>query len=331
MNNQRKLIGSGLLAALLLIATAVVAPAATIPATTDYHNATTPMITGTVIGLNQQDIRVATEQGDEVLLTTDSHSVVPADLTEEMRVRIQFHYVDDGSRHVDRVIPIREGQKTTRELAYSREVDEDRDSEAGVRYAAMESRVEAHHDRDFTHDGRPRVTSSRTIPATHAYDVATRPMVAGYVDAVNDQRIVVETVSGPVTVQMDSHTLVPSTLHSGMGVRVEYQQMEDGDFVARRVTEDRFYAAEHMHRTYVPARENEDHEFDRTSASREETRHEKHEHQAYARDQGERPTGYDQNNQKRLPNTAGAEPWIAMFGVLSLGAGWLVQRRGPRL
>src|SRR5262249_46317750 len=191
--------------------------------------------------------RGATEQGDEVLPTTDSHSVVPADMTEEMRVRIQFHYVNDGSRHVDRVIPIRGGQKTTRELAYSREVDEDRDADEGVRYAAMEgARVEAHHDRDFTHDGRLRVTSSRTIPATHGYELATRPMIAGPVDAVNDQRIVVETESGPVTVQMDSHTLVPSTLHSGMGVRVEYQQMENGDFVARRVTEDRFYAAEHM-------------------------------------------------------------------------------------
>ena len=328
MNNERKLLGGGrraaLLLALLLVFTAGVAPAAPIPATTDDRNATTPMITGTVIGLDQQDIRVATEQGDEVLLTADSHSIVPADLDVEMLVRIQSHYLNDGSRHVDRVIPVREGQKITRDLAYSHEIDEDGDADQ-VRYAALEEPGdEAHHHRDFGHDAQLRVASSATIPATHEYELATRPMIAGWVDAVNDQRIVVETASGPITVQMDSHTLVPSSLHSGMGVRVEYQQMENGDFVARRITEDRFYATEHLNRTYVPAEEGEEgSESDRTSASREEA-----EHAAYASNQQDHPQG---NDQDELPNTAGPESWLAVFGMLSLGAGWLVQRRGPKL
>ena len=32
----------------------------------------------------------------------------------------------------------------------------------------------------------------------------------------------------------------------------------------------------------------------------------------------------------RLPDTTGPDPWLAMFGLLSLSAGWLVQRRGPK-
>jgi hypothetical protein len=332
MNSVRRHLGGGLLAVLLLVLVAGVATAAPIPATMDYHNATTPMITGTVIALNPQDIRVATEQGDEALLTTDSHSIVPADLRVDMMVRIQFHYLDDGSRHVDRVIPLRGGDRTTREMAYSREVDEDRADrdDRDARYAAMEGSDEPrhHHDRDYTHDGRLRVTSSRTIPSTHGYDLATRPTIAGWVDAVNDQRIMVETENGPVTVQMDSRTLVPSTLHSGMGVRVDYQQVENGDFVARRITEDRHYAAEHLNRSYVPAEEGEEEpEFDRTSASREERAHEKIDHHpAYASNERTN-TGTG----SRLPDTAGPDPWFAVFGMLSLGAGWLVQRRGPRL
>src|SRR5262245_16089452 len=127
MNSIRKHLGGGLLAVLLLVLAAGVATSAPIPATMDYHNATTPMITGTVIGLTPEDIRVATEQGDEALLTTDSHSIVPTDLRVGMMVRIQSRYLNDGSRHVERVIPLRGGDRTTRDLAYSREVDEDSD------------------------------------------------------------------------------------------------------------------------------------------------------------------------------------------------------------
>src|SRR2546428_7460625 len=67
-------------------------------------------------------------------------------------------------------------------------------------------------------------------------------MLAGRVAMVNDYRIVVDTDQGhAVAVEMDSRTLIPTDLQSGMGVRVEYKTLEDGTKLATRVTPLRDY------------------------------------------------------------------------------------------
>ena len=242
------------LTALLLVAAAGAAFATTtIPATTEYRNATQPMVTGTVLMMNQRSISVETEQGDDVTLTLDSRSVVPMDLTPGMMVRVEFHYMNDGSRHVGRVIPVRSGEKTTREVAYSRHGFGD---EVEVRYASWDrTDVDAYHASYETAE-KPRlsVNAPSRIPATQAYKVATEPVIAGRVAGVNDQRIVIDTEhSGRVTLQMDSRTVIPSNLQSGMGVRVGYTIKDNGAFLAQRVTEDPHYAHDGEHLTYVPS------------------------------------------------------------------------------
>src|SRR4029450_13829494 len=74
------------------------------------------------------------------------------------------------------------------------------------------------------------------IPNTHDYQLATQAMVVGRVVTVTDHRIVVDTDKGQrVPLEMDSRTLVPTDLQSGIGVRVEYRSIDNGDRLATRV------------------------------------------------------------------------------------------------
>ena len=94
-------------AAAWLVLAAGVAHAA-IPNTSDYLHRTTPMITGTVVSVNDQQIVVDTDQGNQVTLVMDSHTMLPTDLAPGMLMRAEFRVMENGQYYVNRITPIRD-------------------------------------------------------------------------------------------------------------------------------------------------------------------------------------------------------------------------------
>ena len=312
---------------LLLMLTAVGALGA-IPSPSDYRNATQPMITGTAALVNEHQLLVSTEQGEDVLLSLDSRTMVPADLSAGMMMRVEFNYLEDGSRYAKRIIPIRSGHRTDRELAYSREVHDDA---ADVQFASTghDQVIATRSSGAATVTNRPEGAPLEAVPATDAYIVATQPMIAGRVARVNDHMIAIDTDQGHrVALEMDSRTLVPTDLQSGMGVRVEYRTMENGTRLANRIVpiwdyemNERELANVEMEYTEdAVVAQNEPSASSTTPATSEETA-----------EQGA-PVSSDRDEDRRLPHTASQLPLVALLGLLALGAaGALMMNRRLRV
>ena len=309
--------------ALLLTLTAGPALAA-IPNTTDQRNASTPMITGTAMLVNEHQLLVKTEQGEEVLLSLDSRTMVPADLDRGMMMRVEFKYLEDGSRLAERIIPIREGQKTTRELAYANEREEDQQVAAYASSGPAEEHAEARMSHAGSVTNRPLGTPLRAVPATMPYRIATEPMLTGEVATVNDHRIVIDTDQGhPVPVEMDSRTLIPTDLQTGIGVRVEYKSLEDGTKLATRITEIPNWVGngnEARETAYEQNRETAENEAMPASMEHSSMRHAT---AVNEQNENERPAMTEaahENAARRLPDTASNEPLIALLGLAALAS-----------
>jgi hypothetical protein len=380
----KPVVSAWVLSAALLTPIAGASPAA-IPNTTDYRNATQPMITGTVRSVSQNELRVATEQGGDATLALDSHSIVPTDLRRGMMVRVEFHYGNDRTGYARRVIPIRHGDNPEREVAYSTERHRGNATEA--RFAAYDGdhdgwrdveaqdrdEMDNHHQDTDQSDWQDVRTNEdtrleSTIPNTHAYDIATRPMISGHVTRVNDQQIVVANKDGDeVELLMDSRTLMPSNLQSGMGVRVDYTTLPNGDYLAKRVTQDHALGQDQGDLSYrsdtdvdgtdqTPSGGNVDQpengtatpQSDQSNSSdgssgmnRDETATTPDSSQMNS-DMNNNPNdvnnpnrndsyGRDETNadrnEGRMPRTASQEPLVALFGASALAAGAYVLRR----
>lgn len=112
---------------------------AAIPSTTAYLLATQPMISGKVASVNDHTLVVDTDQGGRVTLAVDSKTMVPTDLAPGMAMRVEFKAMPDGHYYARRVIPIRGGVSTGRELAYTRSGDH-----AMAQYASHEGATQDH-------------------------------------------------------------------------------------------------------------------------------------------------------------------------------------------
>lgn len=352
---ERKPRWTGLAATVALLLVAGSALAA-IPTTTDHRNATQPMITGTAMLVNEHQLLVNTEQGEEVLLTLDTRTMVPADIAAGMMMRVEFKFLDDGTRYAERVIPIRSGQKVTRELAYSNERAPTDVQLAGTTESdAMGATHESHHGGTahvamgttadmnemrvrprrtfattaYSATNQPLGTPLRPIPATDAYNVATQAMIVGEVQAVNDHRMVVATDQGhDVRVEMDTRTLVPTDLQTGMGVRVEYRALGNGAKLATRVVPV-------WHETDITTAEMAGQEIAYASTDQviaqnqtQDTGHTDHAEHATtdqpATDVATEPT---QTSDGTLPATAGNLPMIGLLAILALGGAAALARR----
>ena len=305
--------------AVLLMCTASGALAA-IPSTADYRNATQPLITGRVLMVSEHDMVVSTEQGNEIPLTLDSRTMVPADLAQDMMVRVEFHFLDDGTRYAKRVIPIRSGQRVTRELAYSRERDDD---EAEVRYAAAYAMAEPHPSRVASVTNQPLNRAITPIPSTDEYQVATQAMVVGRVISVTDHRIVVDTDQGQrVALEMDSRTLVPTDLQSGIGVRVEYRAIDNGDRLATRIVPIRY---DRMHDgRFEEEITSPEEDFDATpgvNASTADYHGEGEDAYVAQATDADHDGDADDANPGSLPKTSSGEPLLILLGLLAVGSG----------
>jgi LPXTG-motif cell wall-anchored protein len=91
---------------------------AAIPNTSDYLHKTTPMITGTVFSVDDQQIVVDTDQGKQVTMVMDSHTMLPTDLAPGMLMRAEFHVMENGQYYVNRITPIRDAKQSSRSDAY---------------------------------------------------------------------------------------------------------------------------------------------------------------------------------------------------------------------
>lgn len=111
-----KSVVASVLALMVLAGTALAA----VPSTMAYKLATEPLISGRVASVNDHMMVVDTDQGGHVTLAVDTKTMVPSDLGPGMAMRVEFKAMPDGHLYARRVIPIRDGMNTGRELAYGR-------------------------------------------------------------------------------------------------------------------------------------------------------------------------------------------------------------------
>lgn len=224
----------------------IMAPAvlAATPPSTAYRFSSHPMISGTVVTVNDHQMVVNTDQGEQVTLELDTSTMAPRDLGPGMTMRAEFLAREDCRFYAQRIIPIRGGMSTERTQAYantrdSREVialdatAPGRDHEAGSAIQVdTDGRVSLPQQMS-THS--PGATMTAT-PNTADYNFSDRPMISGRVVSVNDHRLIIATNQGKaVGMVMDSRTMVPREVAPGTFLRVEFKQMTDGRYYAKRV------------------------------------------------------------------------------------------------
>jgi LPXTG-motif cell wall-anchored protein len=234
-------VGFATLALLALLAGTAMA---TIPATTAYHFSSHPMISGTVVTVNDHQMIVNTDQGEQVTLEVDSRTSAPRDLEPGMTMRAEFLALENCHFYAQRVMAIRDGTSLNRRQAYantrdSRDVIERNASASGgsIRQAGTVPLVPG------SRESRPQVigphspgTTMIATPASADYLFSTRPSMAGRVVTINDHQLVVDTEQGQmVGLVMDSRTLVPREVAPGTGLRAEFRQMKDGRYYATRI------------------------------------------------------------------------------------------------
>jgi hypothetical protein len=328
---DRTVIGSMLLLAMLLVgvqmarASQVVTVVAGAPSTTAYHFSSHPMISGTVVTVNDHQMVVDTDQGEQVTLEVDWRTMAPRDLGPGMVMRAEFLALEDCRFYAQRIIPIRGGMSTNRQQAYantndSREAMAHNASAPGV-YASqanVKNRASLYQARG-AHS--PVMTA---IPATADYQFSTRAMISGRVVSVNDHRLVVVTDQGqPVGLIMDSHTMVPREITPGSVLRAEFMQLKDGRYYAKRISQVSSSVAD-REQAYAQTRDSDlliaqnvpecgccsDAVAQNTVTAAVERR------EAVVTPVVESP--------ETLPQTASNQPLILLFGLFSLGCAGLV-------
>lgn len=316
---------SAIALAIAILALTAGAALAAIPSTTSYLYSATPVISGKVLWVNEHQLCVETEQGEEVVLALDSRSMVPVDLGPGMVMRAEFNVMDDGRKYAKRIVPIRNGMSAKRELAYSHERE---DAGTAAQYVSTTDGGGPENgpgtaSTALSSTNQAWGTSLVAAPSTEAHLVAMQPMIAGRVVTVNDHRIVVDTDQGQrVALEMDSRTIVPTDLASDMTVRVDYKTLTNGAKYARRITSTRSSTSREV--TYVPSHER--HEMMAQSAAvgaPTTTREPENPPQAMS-EEPESPPQTESEEAESLPQTASRQPLIALLGFLALGAAGVV-------
>jgi hypothetical protein len=193
----------GFVAALLTLS--VGTSFATVPPSIAYHFSSHPMISGTVVTVNDHQMVVNTDQrSEQVSLEVDSRTMAPRDLAPGMVMRAEFLALEDCHFYAERIMPVRGGMTTNRSQAYAQSTDsretiernatasgeyrgQNRESAASV--GASESLPQAMGDHS------PGATMTPT-PTKADYHFSTRPMLSGGVVSVNDHRLVIVTDQG---------------------------------------------------------------------------------------------------------------------------------------
>jgi hypothetical protein len=217
---------------------------AAIPPSIAYQFSSQPMISGSVVSVNDREMVVNTDQGEQVTLLMDSRTMVPRDLAPGMVMRAEFVAQEDCRFYARRIIPIRDGMSTNRSQAYAGTHDS---PEAIASSTSMATGNQPVHGQMMADAQAPRSTPEAASPSAPGANMtpvpgsaddwfSSRPMISGRVMAINDHRLVVETEQGKqVGLVMDSRTMVPGEVAPGSMMRAEFTQMKDGRYYANRI------------------------------------------------------------------------------------------------
>lgn len=331
-------------------------PAAALPAippSVAYQFSSHPMISGSVVSVNDRAMVVNTDQGEQVTLLMDSQTMAPLDLAPGMVMRAEFVAQEDCKFYARRIIPIRHGMSTNRSQAYAGAHDS---PEAIASSTSMVMGDQHAHGKMMTNaqpsQSVPEAVSPESpgatmtaVPGSANHWFSSRPMISGRVLAINDHRLVVATEQGrQVGMVMDSRTMVPSEVAPGSMMRAEFSQMEDGRYYANRIAvigpgdEAREQAYAHTRDgetelatnnadcgfTPVPAG-NATSDLEPREAATPEARSTPIEavamHEPSAAPVETAPVA---ESQKLLPQTASSQPWLLLAGLLALGSAGVV-------
>ncbi|HEY3216181.1 MAG TPA: hypothetical protein VGK93_06775 [Candidatus Eisenbacteria bacterium] len=81
------------------------------------------------------------------------------------------------------------------------------------------------------------LTAATTLAADLSYPHASKlPLITGTVVSASDYQVVVETDQGkPLTLAIDSRSMLPADLSPGMSIQAEFRLMENGQHYASRI------------------------------------------------------------------------------------------------
>ena len=231
--------------ALTILALSAGAGLAADPSTTAYRFSSHPMISGTVTTVNDRQMVVNTDQGEQVTLELDSRTMAPRDLGPGMVMRAEFLALEDCRLYAQRIVPVRGGTSLNRTQGYantrdSREVIGRHATALGVYHGAGSTSQAAAWSRENGppatgwHSPGPAMSAT---PTTADYVFSTRAMISGEVVSVNDHRLVVVTDQGQtVGMAMDSRTMVPREIAPGSVIRAEFSELKDGRYYAKAIS-----------------------------------------------------------------------------------------------
>ena len=235
MQSHIRLMSCIVLSAFSLLALRTETASAGTPATTAYQFASHPMISGTILTVNDHQMVVNTDQGQQVTLDVDTRTMAPRDMSPGMVMRADFIAQQDCHFYAQRIVAIRSGTALSRPQAYANTRDPRDEGEASARNAS----AAGGYQRETGLQSLSRHTPGITLSATHStadFVYSTRPMVSGRVVAVNDHQLIVDTDQGRlVGLLMDSRTMVPGDVAPGTIVRTDFKMLSDGRHYATRV------------------------------------------------------------------------------------------------
>jgi hypothetical protein len=128
----------------------------------------TPVVTGTLVSMTDHRVIVETDDGERMTFEYDSRSIVP-ELPPLSRVKLDFHLMENGNYHAERMVPIRtaSGEIARGELRTSMYQDAD------VMRTSVYTRT----------DIEPEPLASSTYQASSTYEAGSAPTEATDSDA----------------------------------------------------------------------------------------------------------------------------------------------------
>lgn len=188
------------------------------------------------------------------------------------------------------------------------------------------------------------VSGAGIAAAEDTYLPSNQPLIKGTVTEVGEHSVTVDSFNGErMTFTVDSRTVVPTSLQAGTRVKVEFHAMQDGRYHAARVTP--FLPTEEEIASIRPMSNGNDDvnvrettaddakdadRYESTSRVGTETNRSHADQTSTTRDKNRDRDANLIADEDELPRTAGNGNWLAVIGLIALGAAgslWLLRRR----
>ena len=120
-----------------------------------------PVIAGSIVSVNDREMVVAADDGQQVTVLMDSRTLVPPDLAPGMVMHTEFRVLENGSYYAQRIIPDRGGSSQSSAIAAYHE-----QLQGGDTYASGSSSTDA--DRDDVENASYSSNDNRGSDADYA-------------------------------------------------------------------------------------------------------------------------------------------------------------------